>query len=514
MNGAESLIGSLVSSGVDVCFTNPGTSEMHFVAALDKVPEMKAVLVLFEGVATGAADGYARMADKPAATLLHLGPGLANGLANLHNAKKAHSPVVNIIGDHATYHQPFETPLASDVKAIAAPVSHWVRSSPNGAAVGHDTVEAVNAAMSNGGQIASLILPADTAWTSASGIGTFRLAQAPALPPDDAINTAAKMLKSGKKTAILMGGKANRAEGKEAASRIAEKSDCLVFADTFNARMENGAGRHHIARMPYFAEQIVASLEGVEQIILAGSQTPVSFFAYPDLPNYLVPEGCSVHVLASPNEDGVGALEVLADAIDAPPSIVEISELKLPELKSGDANALAVWAAIANFMPENAIIVDEAATSGAPSEAILATAPAHDLLQLTGGSIGMGLPVSLGAAMACPDRKIVCAHGDGGAMYTAQALWSQAREDCDVVNIIFNNRKYQILEIEIMRVGAAEVGPQALDMFDLSRPEIDWIKLSESMGVQALRAQSAEEINRAVEQCMQSKGPHLIEVII
>lgn len=514
MNGAESLIGTLVRSDVDVCFTNPGTSELHFVSALDRVPEMKSVLVLFEGVATAAADGYARMSDKPAACLLHLGPGLANGLANLHNAKKARSPIVNIIGDHATYHQHFESPLSSDVKAFAAPVSNWINSSPNGYAVGHDAAEAVRASMSNGGQVASLLLPADTAWSPADSFGVYRKPVAPAMPPNESIEKAADFLNNGKKTVLLISGKANRKEGTRAAARIAAQTGCQVYTDTFNARMEKGAGRHHIERLPYFAEQIIESLEGVEQLILVGTQAPVSFFAYPNIPNYLVPEGCVTHALSTPEEDGITALEDLADAVGAPIDVGGEVVLKRPELHRGEATALSVWAALAHYMPENSIIVDEAATSSLGAETYMTTAPAHDHLQLTGGSIGMGLPMSLGASIACPNRKVICCHGDGGAMYTVQALWSQARQNCDVVNIIFNNKKYLILEFELMRVGAESAGPKALDMFDLDRPAINWIQLGESMGVNSIQVESAEEVNNAIAYCMKNKGPHLIEVVI
>lgn len=514
MNGAQSLIGTLVRSDVNVCFTNPGTSEMHFVAALDHVPQMRAVLVLFEGVATGAADGYARMLDKPAANLLHLGPGLANGLANLHNAKKARSPVVNIIGDHATYHQRFETPLTSDVQAFATPVSHWVKSSPNGSAVGHDAAEAVRVANSSGGQIASLLLPADASWGSADGYGVYRTPITSALPPKEAIDSAATLLGNGKKTVMLLSSKAMRAEGSKVACCIAEKTGCGVYAETFNARLEGGAGRFKIARLPYFPEQVAEVLEGTEQIIIVGAQTPVSFFAYPEIPNYLVPEGCSVDVLSTPIEDSVAALHALAEAVNTSNYADGERKLSRPDLHTGNSSALAVWAALAHYMPDEAIIVDEAATSGLGSETYLDQAPPHDYLQLTGGSIGMGLPLSLGASIACPDRKVICAHGDGGAMYTVQALWTQAREQCDVVNIIFNNQKYMILQLEIMRVGVENVGPKALDMFDLARPSIDWVRLAESMGVHAMKAVTAEEINQAVSHCMRNKGPHLIEVMI
>jgi len=514
MNGAQSLIGTLVKSEVDVCFTNPGTSEMHFVAALDHVPEMRAILVLFEGVATGAADGYARMMDKPAATLLHLGPGLANGLANLHNAKKARSPVVNIVGDHATYHQQWEAPLTSDVKAFATPVSHWIKSSPNATAVGQDTADAVQAANTSPGQVATLLLPADTAWEDAADYGVYQAPKAPSRPDNEAVSKAIELLSNGKKTVILIAGKALRAPGLKAANRITEKTDARAMSDTFYARMQRGAGIHGIERMPYFAEQMEETLKGVEQLIIVGSQAPVSFFAYPNIPNVLTPEGAIVHTLATPDEDGTQALEAVADALNCPAEGGATPELVRPELATGDANPFAVWAAIAHFMPENSILIDEAATSGMGSETYLANAPAHDLLALTGGSIGIGLPLALGASIACPERKVISANGDGSAMYTLQALWSQVREGCDIVNIIFSNRKYMILQVEIMRVGAENVGPKALDMFDIGKPELDWVKLAQGMGMNAMRASNADDINRAVEECMKTKGPHLIEVLI
>lgn len=514
MNGAQSLIGTLTRSGVNVCFTNPGTSEMHFVAALDNVPEMKSVLVLFEGVASGAADGYGRMMDKPAATLLHLGPGFANSMANMHNAKKARTPVVNIIGDHASYHQQYEAPLTTDVNAFASPVSHWVRSSPDAVSVGQDTADAVAAANTAPGQVASLLLPADTAWNEAEDYGTYTAPAAPEMPEDAAITKAADMLRNGKKTMVLANGKISRAPGLKALSRIADKTGALVYTDTFLARAEKGAGRAKVERLPYFAEQIAEVIEGVEQLITIGSQPPVSFFAYPDIPNYLTPDGCEVHELTTAAQDGTGALEALAEGLGCSPDTANVYTSAKTDLLSGDANPFAVWAALAHYMPENAIIVDEATTSGLGSETYMQNALPHDWLQLTGGSIGYGLPASVGAAIACPDRKVICPVGDGCAMYTIQALWTQAREGLDVTTIVFANRKYLILQIEIMRVGAENVGPKALDMLDISRPDIDFCKIAEGMGVNAMRAQNADDINRAMEHCMKNKGPHLIEVVI
>src|ERR1700749_752470 len=194
MNGAESLVRTLVAGGVNVCFTNPGTSEMHFVAALDRVEGMRCILGLFEGVVTGAADGYYRMKGTPASTLLHLGPGLANGLANLHNAKKARSGIVNVVGQHATYHIGLNAPLTSDIEGLARPMSDWVKTSPDGKSVSADGMAAIAAAKSSPPQIATLILPADTAWNEADGIAQM---PAPKQKPgfsSEAVYKAAKVL--------------------------------------------------------------------------------------------------------------------------------------------------------------------------------------------------------------------------------------------------------------------------------------------------------------------------------
>jgi acetolactate synthase I/II/III large subunit len=411
MNGAESLLRTLVGSGVEVCFGNPGTSEMHFVAALDRVEGMRVVLGLLEGAVTGMADGYGRMAEKPAATLLHLGPGLANGLANLHNARRAATPIVNIVGDHATYHAQYDAPLASDVHGFARPVSAWVYSSASAKTVAADGARAVQAALQYPGQIATLILPADTAWMEADR-------PAPALPKPvaatvatEAIDQAAAVLKSGRKTMLLIRGAALRERGLDAAARIATTTGARIACDTFAPRCQRGAGRVAVERIPYFAEQIVEFMKGTEQLILVGASPPVSFFAYPNKPSWRTPEDCKIINLAHPHENGPAALEAVADAVKAPRQPLHVGRLSRPDIPAGPLNPQTAGQVIAHFLPDSTIISDEGATAGGGVHRFAATIAPHDHLALTGGPIGQGIPVATGAAVACPDRKIVCLHG-------------------------------------------------------------------------------------------------------
>ena len=514
MNGAQSLVQTLANCGVEVCFGNPGTSEMHFVASLDSTPEMRAVLCLFEGVATGAADGYGRMAGKPAAVLLHLGPGLANGLANLHNARRAATPIVNVVGDHATYHLQYDAPLTSDIVGFARPVSSWICESKSARTVAADTARAVQAACAAPGGIATLILPADTAWTEASHAAQPLPPIGPSRAPAAAIDKAAELLRNGRRSAMLLRGPALRGAGLEAAGRIAARTGARLLSDTFAPHSELGAGRVPVERLPYFAEQIVDTLGKVEQIILVGSKPPVSFFAYPGKPSWCAPDGCVFAQLAHEHEDGVQALEALDEAIGGPAQAATHIPLLLPDLPRGPLNALAVAQAVAHLTPEHAIIADESATCGFPLAMMMARARPHDHLALTGGSIGLGLPLALGAAIACPDRKVVCPHGDGGAAYTMQALWSMARENQDVTVVIYANRSYAILNIELQRVGAIGAGPKALSMLDLHNPEMNWTKIAEGLGIEASRAETAEDFCAQYASAMKRRGPRLIEAMI
>ena len=514
MNGAESLIATLVASNVDVAFTNPGTSEMHFVAALGRVEGMRAILCLFEGAVTGMADGYGRMKKTPAATLLHLGPGLAYGLPNLHNARRASSPIVNIVGDHATYHAQYDAPLTSDVAGIARPVSSWVHTSISAKTVGVDGARAVQAARAAPGQIATLILPADTAWNEGSGLAGPLPVAGPAPVGGRAVDEAAQLLRNGKRTAILLRGAALEAEGLEIAGRIKAGSGARIMCDTIAPRLTRGAGIVAVERVPYFAEQIVDYFRDIEQLILVGTKPPVSFFAYPGKPSWCLPEGCMIHYLAHAHEDGVSALEALAGAIDAPRQPADRVASALPEAPQGRLNAYTIGQAIGRFLPENAIVADEAATSALGTLKFTAAAARHDHLGLTGGSLGQGIPLASGAAVACPDRKVVCLQGDGGAMYTIQALWTQARENLDVTTVIFNNRAYGILRVELARVGAENPGPSSLSLLDLTNPELDWVSLGRSMGVESSRATTAEEFADQFASAMKSRGPRLIEAVM
>ena len=513
MNGAESLVRTLVAGGVNVCFTNPGTSEMHFVAALDRVERMRCVLGLFEGVVTGAADGYFRMKGTPASTLLHLGPGLANGLANLHNAKKAHSGIVNIVGQHATYHIGYNAPLTSDIEGLARPMSEWVRTSPNAKSVAADGAAAIAAARSSPPQIATLILPADTAWNEADGI-----AQVP--PPGqkpgfstEAVETAAKVLHGdAAHTLLLVTGGALTEQGLALAQQIAGKTGCKVMGQTYHPRMARGRGRFSIDRIPYVIELALPILKDFKHIVLVEANDPVAFFAYPNKPSHLKPAGCEVHRLTAWGENSVAALEALADALSAKPHDVQPQKLVELNKPTGPLTYPSIAQAIACAIPENAIIVDESITTGRGFFPPTAAAAPHDWLQNMGGSIGFSTPVATGAAVACPDRKVICMVGDGSAMYTIQSLWTQAREGLDVVTIVFANRIYQILRGEFDGVGAGEPGQRALDMLKIDRPTIDFVSLARGMGVEARAVTSAGELNKALAEAIAEPGPRLIEV--
>jgi acetolactate synthase-1/2/3 large subunit len=513
-NGAQALVRTLIDAGVTACFTNPGTSEMHFVAALDSEPEMRAVLTLFEGVATGAADGYARMAGKPAATLLHLGCGLGNGLANLHNARKARMPIVNIVGDHAVHHVQYDAQLQSDIETVARNVSSWVRTSTGTEVLSRDAVDAVAAATAQPGQVATLILPADVSWGEGAEPAPPRAPEVVPAASQETIHAVAKALTDGGKAAFLLGGKALREPALLLASRISEATGAILHAEVFPARLERGAGLPYVERIAYLAELASVQLADLEHLILVDAKAPVSFFAYPGKKSYLVPDSCKVHHLAGLDEDALGSLQALLNKVEAQAIAPALMDLAVPKRPSGALTADKVCQAVAAVLPERAIISDEAQTSGVTLAKHTAHAPRHDLLTLTGGAIGQGLPVAVGAAIACPDRQVFALVGDGSAMYTIQALWTMAREQLNVITIVFNNRSYAILNIELERVGAETVGPIAKSQLDLSAPPIDFVAIGNGMGVHSVRAANCEQFNGALDFAMAHAGPHLIEVVV
>ncbi len=513
MIGGEAVLRSLVASGVDVVFGNPGTSEMHFVATLDAVPEMRGVLALYEGVATGAADGYARMRDAPAAVLLHLGPGLGNGIANLHNARRSHAPVVVIVGDHATYHAKFDAPLQSDIETAARNVSSWIRHSMRSEDVGADAAAAVAAAYGPPGEVATLILPADVSWSEGGVVAGPVARRQPTQVSPTTIEDAARALRSGENTALLLGGDGMRERGVGTAARIAAATGAELLAETFVARAERGAGIPNVQRLAYLGEMAAGQLDGLRHLILVGARSPVSFFAYPGKPSDLVPEGCDVITLADAGSDVVGALDALALAVDAPKELA-VTDVPRPERPTGALGADTVALAIGALLPEGAIVSDEAATSGTFLPGSTAGAPRHDWLSLTGGAIGQGLPVAVGAAIACPDRKVLALEADGSALYTVQSLWTMAREQLDVTTVIFSNRRYAILRMELARVGATASGERAMQMLDIAPPEIDFVALAKGFGVPASRPETAEAFSDALERAFAEPGPHLIEAVV
>lgn len=514
-NGAQALMKTLVDAGIEVCFSNPGTSEMHFVAALDSEPRMRAVLALFEGVATGAADGYARMAGKPAATLLHLGCGLGNGLANLHNARKGKVPVVNIVGDHATYHTRLDAQLQSDIETVARNVSPgFVRTSASTAQLCQDATDAITAARGLPGQVATLILPADVSWGEGAVPCPPPAQPAPQAADAAVVQAIAEVLRSGKKTALLLSGHALREPALLAAARIAAHSGVQLLAEVFPTRMERGAGLPAVERIAYLAEMAGVQLAEIEHLVLVDAKAPVSFFAYPGKKSELVPDSCTVHTLSTPAQDAAASLQQLATALGATQTAPALQAAQRPSRPRGKLTAPKVCKAVGHLLPDNAILIDEAITSGLMLSAMTAGAPRHDLITLTGGAIGQGLPNAVGAAIACPDRPVIALIGDGTAMYTFQALWTMAREKLHVVSIVFNNASYSVLNVELERVGADEVGPKAQSQLDLSGPTLNFALLAQGMGVHAVRTDTAEGFCKALEYALAHPGPHLIEAVV
>jgi acetolactate synthase-1/2/3 large subunit len=512
MNGADAVIATLADNGVEACFANPGTSEMQFVTALDREPRIRPVLCLFEGVATGAADGYARMARKPAVTLLHLGAGYTNGAANLHNARRAYSPIVNVIGDHATYHRKFDAPLTSDIAGLAGPNSLWLKAAETADQAADLAAEAVAASYGPPGGSASLILPADCAWSPATRRGPTLAPPVAPPPASAAVEAVARAMRDAVKPVILLGGSSCDDRGLAAAARL-RAAGARIVTDTFIPRQMRGGGRFAPDKMMYFGEMALADLAGSDLMVFVDTVQPVAFFAYPDMPSVLVPEGCKPVTLAARGENGAAAMEALAEALGAP-AAVSVAQQAFPDKPAGALSPYTVGASIARHMPENTVISDDAVTSGLPVFTQTKGARPHDWLALTGGAIGQGIPVAVGAAVACPDQKVLSLNGDGAAMYTVQGLWTMARENLDVTVVIFANHTYRILGVELARTGAGAPGKAAASLLDLGSPRIDWVKLASGLGLAAVRCETAEGFDAAFAGAMGQRGPSLIEVAL
>ena len=515
MNGAQTLLSTLVDEGVDVCFANPGTSEMHFVAALDEVPEMRGVLVLFEGVATGAADGYARVTGKPAAVLLHLGPGQGNGLANLHNARRARTPLINIVGDHATTHERFDAPLTSDIAAVSRTFSVFTRRSASSNDVAGDVRDALSAASGPNPGVATLIIPADVSWEPVD------VANAPTthpviaqVPSAATISALAEHLRAATKPILLVGGAAATEAPLNAAVRVAEATGATVLLETFPPITTRGEGTPQVDRLSYLGEFASAQLEGCDLLVLVGAGTPASFFAYPGAESSLVPAGAIVTSLLDASSDALGSLEALAEAVGAAPTAVALHPASTPARPEGPLTSATLAAAVASTLRTGTVVVDESNTGGIHLAGQTAGVARHEVLTLTGGAIGYGLPAAIGAAIGRPNSRVLCLEADGSALYTFQALWTMAREQLDVTVVILSNRSYAILNLELARVGAVAEGSAAASMLDLSSPDLDFVALATGLGVTAHRAQSAEELTELLDRSYATPGPVLIEAIL
>lgn len=512
MNGAESLIRTLVNCGVEVCFTNPGTSEIHLVAALDRVQDMRAILGLHENIVSGAADGYGRMCDKPALALLHLGVGLANGLTGLHGARRATSPVVALVGEHPRAHLPYDGPNVMNIEALARTVSRHVKTAESARTLALDGARAVAEALAPPGGVATLVCPSDAAWSEdALPVAPLRVSKADGVS-EGRVQAAAEALKAARQSVLFLDGQSLREPALEAAGRIAAATGTSLMCPMFYPRMRRGAGTVTVQRLPYFPEEAANALSGIDCLVLAGAKPPVNFFAYPGQASTPLSSDTRIALLAAPEEDATGALVALADALRAPRE----PALRQPAARTpsprGNLDPSTVGAAVAAFLPEEAIIVDEGVTSGFAAQQLTAGAAPHDNLQVTGGAVGAGLSLAVGCAVACPSRKVVCLHGDGGAVSAVQALWTMARENLDVTTVIFANRSYLILNYEFMRLGMESVSGKAPQLFDLARPALDWVKIAQGLGVEASRVESAETFADQFAAAMRKRGPRLIEV--
>jgi acetolactate synthase-1/2/3 large subunit len=515
--GAHVLVETAAAEGVEVCFANPGTTEMPLVTALDAVSAVRPVLGLFEGVCTGAADGYARIAGKPAMTLLHLGPGFANGAANLHNARRAHSPILNLIGDHASWHLAYDAPLTSDIVSLARPVSGWVGTVVSADDMSRATAEALAAARTPPGCGATLIVPVDfqqQVVTETPADTSPRTAPAPAHVDADVVERLAKRLRGGSRAVLLLGAGALTERGQRAAERIAAVTGATLYSETFPATAERGGGLPDLDRLPYFPEAAIKALAGAGTVILAGALEPVSYFGYEGIPSLLAPPG-SVEVLAAPGDNAVQALEDLADALGAP--VVTHGRAATPDgthLPTGPLTPGLIGRIVSALLPEQAIVSVEGGTCGYPFFTASVNALRHTALTNTGGAIGQGLPAALGAAIAAPERQVVALQSDGSAQYTIQALWTMAREQTSVVTLIASNRKYNILQTELTRHGASVAGPASTALTSLDDPALDWMGLARGYGVPAGRAETGDELARALRRALAEGGPRLIEMVL
>ncbi|MDQ2094976.1 acetolactate synthase large subunit [Rhodalgimonas zhirmunskyi] len=513
-NGADALAQVLAQNGVDTCFANPGTTEMHMVQALTGRHGIKNHLCLFEGVASGAADGYARMARRPAATLLHLGPGLANALANLHNARKASTPVLNLVGEHALDHIAHNAPLTSDIATLAAPMSKSVVTLTETSQIAAQTRQILTDMQTGTPGVGTLIVPNDVAWGQAAPGNVPPVDLPPlALPDDRTVEAAAKALKSDG-AMLILGHPFITARMQELAYAICTATGATLMGEAATARTARGAGLPNLPRIPFQIDAALAHLKDVRQAVLAGAKAPVAFFAYPERPSALLPPACTETTLCTADDNLEGALEALAEAVGAKPVKADPGQLPAaPGEQAIDAEILG--AAVANALPEGAIVIDESVTNGLYLYANGGTSPvAHDWINNRGGSIGYSMPVAIGAAVACPDRPVIVVTGDGSASYTPQSLWTMARSGLNITVVVLANRRYKILANEMSKIGAGEPDEGSDPLLSLDQPPIDWSALSKGYGVPATRVETGAALMQQIRRAVAEPGPSLIEAVM
>ncbi len=512
MNGAESLVKAAIGSGVEVCFANAGTTELPIVVALGSTPGIRSVLGLFEGVCTGAADGYGRMLDRPAMTLLHLGPGFANGIANLHNARRAYSPVLNVIGEHATWHRDSDPPLAMNIEGLVRTVSGWWRTNRSTQDIPGDIAHAV--AEARLGQVTSLIVPNDFQLGEFNG-PSGEVAPVPFDPIDpDVIEAAASRLKSRSRIALFLGGRALRRPGLDSIARIKKVLGCDLFTQSLPGYMERGSGLPAVNRVAYFPEQARTMLSSYEVVLLAGTPEPVTFFGYPGIKSRILADEQERIRLCSDRQDVATALEYLADALSGPTHCMDtLTSAERPGLPTGELTADKACVTLAALQPDDVIIVDEALTSGSAYYPLTASLPPHSLMTLAGGSIGYGIPCALGAAIACPDRPVINLQADGSGLQTVQGLWTQAHEGLNITTLICSNRSYRILQLELARAGIPSSVHESA-FLEFKAPPIDWVKIARGFGVPGVSVSTAEDLARQLGRALAEAGPHLIEMLL
>ncbi len=510
-NGADSLTSTLADNGIDTCFTNPGTTEMHLLAAFGRENRIRSHLCLFEGVASGAADGYARMARKPAVTLLHLGPGFANAMANLHNARKAQTPVLNIVGDHAAYHKEYDAPLNADIEGMARPVSDWVATAETADRCGPLAAEAV-ARIRHGG-VATLAVTNDAAWSETEVAGSLPNVEAAPSHDPSALPAAVEALRKGGTAMLVVGGTILTARAARLAHDISQATGCRVITESISPRVTRGGDIPPLARIPFHVDLATEALKDVRHVVLAGAKPPVAFFAYPGRPSALMPAEAETVKLSPPASDAEATLEALHEAVGA--THAPYAPAPLPEAPAdGPITPEGLASLVARSLPENAIVIDEAITSGAHLYPACGAAKPHDWLANRGGSIGISTPLSVGCAVACPDRKVLCLVGDGSAFYTLQSLWTMARYRLDVTVVVLANRSYRILNNEMSKIGAGDPSDSTIPLMSLDDPAPDWVQLARGHGVDATSVGTHAGLRQALEAAMAEPGPRLIEAVL